>query len=365
MAAARDVTPYATALASSWHARTRDLLAALAGVCVADYELDEGPALAPLVERVRELVEHALGLLQEIATTLEDEPPPTMAEVDLFDEVERRLDQHGEVGHRIGGLCFVARGVLQARRRALTELSEPLRTWDVVTVCSQASREVQKSLAALDVALAELSGDAPSDAYATETEVALRTRRAYARFRADILSTPTDRPLAGRLRFAGTAIAKLVGRSIYASARVHDRWMLRRLQGQIRAFLADVGTPVDDPDRVATGDRLLQEVENVSQLMMQINHRAELLAHDGKQLEAVLAAATEGRAFEALAALRAPLLGRSPALDALTESDGPARWRDVVETARREVGVRMSLAPPRTGRPRSAPTEEDIDWSGL
>jgi hypothetical protein len=365
MAAARDVTPFATALATSWHARTRSLLEAGAGVCVADYELDEGPALSPLVERVRELVEHALGLLQEIATTLEDEPPPTMAEVDLFDEVERRLDQRGDVGHRIGGLCFVARGVLQARRRALGELGVPLRTWDVVTVCSQASREVQKSLAALDVALAEMSGESPSDAYATETEVALRTRRAYARFRADILSAPADRPLAGRLRFAGTAIAKLVGRSIYASARVHDRWMLRRLQGQIRAFLADRGAPLDDPERVATGDRLLQEVENVSQLMMQINHRAELLAHDGKQLEALAAAAAEGQSVASLEALRAPLFGRSASLDALTADDGPTRWREVVEGVRREVGVRMTLAPPRTGRPRPPPADEDIDWSGL
>lgn len=364
MAAARDVTPFFTSLAGTWHARTRALLRAGADVCVADYELDEGPALAPLVERVQRLVEEGLGLLQEIATTLEDEPPPTMAEVDLFDEVERRLDQEGDVAKRIGGLCFVARGVLQARRRALSELTPPLRTWDVVTVCSQASREVQKSLAALDVALAEVSGEPPTDAYATETEVALRTRRAYTRFRGEIHAAPTDRPLRLRLRFAGTAIAKLVGRSIYASARVHDRWMLRRLQGQIRAYLAEA-TTVDDPDRVATGERLLQEVVNVSQLMMQINHRAELLAHDGRQLDALASAVARDQPFESLDALRAPLLGRSPVLDALSAADGGGRWAEVVEAARREIGVRLSLAPPRPARTMPPLTEEELDWSGL
>ncbi len=368
MAAARaDTTPYATALAAGWLGRTRQLMADGLGICVTDYELDEGEALSPLVERVRGLVGPALELLQEVATCLDGEAPASMADVDLFGEMERRLDQQGDLEVRISGIAFIARGVLQSRRRELAELAAPLRTWDVVTMCSRATREAHKSLSALEIALCELTGSTPSDTYSTEREVALKTRRAYTRFRADVLSLSKGKTLVARLRFAGTAIAKLVGRSVYTLARVHDRWMVRRLQSQIRTWLAAAASEGESlgEERTVEGERLLQEIANVSELMMQINQRAELRSHDLEQVDRLREALDEKASFATLDALRGSLLGRSFSLDALDAASPSSAWLEAVATIREELGVLASTAPPPRTTWTTPPTTVDVDWSEL
>ncbi|MBL8722034.1 MAG: hypothetical protein JNL79_38990 [Myxococcales bacterium] len=368
MAAARaDTTPFATALAVGWLGRTRQLMADGLGICVTDYEFDEGAALLPLVEHVSGLVGPSLELFQEVASCLDGEAPASMADVDLFGEVERQLDQQDDLEVRISGIAFIARGVLQSRRRELAELTPPLRTWDVVTVCSRATREAHKSLSALEIALCELTGQSPSDTYSTEREIALKTRRAYTRFRADVLGLAKGKTLVARLRFAGTAIAKLVGRNVYTLARVHDRWMVRRLQSQIRAWLLGAASDGETlaEERTVAGERLLQEIANVSELMMQINQRAELRVHDLEQVGRLREALDADADFATLDALRAPLLGRSLSLDALDATSQRSAWSGAVLSIREELGVMATSAPPPRSTWTTPPTTVDVDWSEL
>lgn len=349
-------------------AGAREILAAGLAIRVTDFEFDEGSALTPLVDEVKSVVDRALVLLGGVTSFFDQpSPPSTTDDIDLFDEVERRLECEEGTDVRISGLAFIARGVLQSRRRELDVLTAEAKTWDVILGCSRATREVNKSFAALEIALCSLVGERPSDLYASEQLIAMRTRQAYVRFRADIADGMSRAsPIALRLRFAGSVIAKLVGRPIYAMARVHDRWMIRRMQGQVRTYLNAVlraGHVLTEDERLA-GERLGQELINVSELMLQINHRAELQAHDLDRLLALERSVRAGEGPDARRALLAAVHGRSPDLDTLPEDAPAARWLEVLAVTRKALELQASTAPPPR-RWTTPPSDSALDWSEL
>jgi len=254
-------------------------------------------------------------------------------------EVERRMDAESGPG-RITSVAFVARIGLRNRRASLQALgAEP--KWELIASCSSAVREILKALSAVEVAIAEHEGAAPTSRYyATELEHALEVRRAYFTFRAEILAggPPALSDAARRLRSAGSALAKLTGRPAYRYARVHDRASLRNLQARIRQQLtaharADGSDFASRAALDVAAARLHQDLTNLAELMMLINNRAELREHDGAKLARAIEIAEADGGAAAVEYVRA-LLGRDPELDEIVLG-GPAAIRDVIAVFRR------------------------------
>ena len=179
-----------------------------------------------------------------------------------------------------------------------------------------------KALGALTVAICQLEGlPEPQTFYVTELERSLTVRRAYRIFYTDVDPThdPSSGPIGPRLRRAATSIAKLCGRPIYPSMRVHDRYSLRMIQQRLQAWLA----PNDSDPRLveAAGVRLFQDIAHLTELMLGVNERPELRLHDARISASVAESLERGDidvpgAIEALAVIK----GRDANLDAMLAS---------------------------------------------
>jgi hypothetical protein len=320
---------------------------------VASEEL-EGEALGPLREETFAAIDEAMSLLALVLARYEREAPEVNDDFELGEmcgEVERRMDDEGGVA-RIAGVAFVAQRGVPSRRQILATVSLE-RKWDLVATCSSAVREVLKSASAVELAIATYEDlPATSRYYVTELERALAVRRAYVRFRQDVLSGGASSG-ARRLRLAASAIAKLVGRPAYAFARVHDRCQIRSFHARIRELLVEYTRASANelgPIEVAAS-RLSQDLVNLAELMMQINLRAELREHDTTLVTAVVAETAELRdeeTPEVLARAR-PLLGRDAELDALLSrgTASAAELRAVLESCRDSLS--RSPLPERRG----------------
>ncbi|MGZ3419939.1 MAG: hypothetical protein ACXVEE_18835 [Polyangiales bacterium] len=290
---------------------------------VASEEL-EGDDLQSLREETFAAIDEAMSLLSLVLARYErNSVPENDDDFDLGEmcgEVERRMDDEGGVT-RITSVAFVAQLGLRGRRQMLAAV--PLdRRWDLIAACSSAVREMLKSASAVELGIAAYEDlPATSRYYVTELERALAIRRAYVRFRQDVLAG-NHASGARRLRLAASAIAKLVGRPAYAFARVHDRCQIRQFHARIREQLVEHAR-VTEASEVAVvevaSSRVYQDLVNLAELMMQINLRAELREHDAVLLTKLTTELRtenlqEEKVDEMLARLR-PLLGRDSDLD--------------------------------------------------
>lgn len=314
--------------------RAIDRAQALPIVAAEEREYDD---LRPLLADVVSSIDDTHSLLGEVLDHYEqttdldeldfdfDERPSTMVRV-----VENHMGEEGGVS-KITGIAFVARIGLRGRRDVLLNMFDPRdsrphddQKWELIAYCSSAVREILKSLAAIEMAIAEHEGlTAVCRYYVSELDRALQVRRAYVTFRNEVIGQgtpePTDAPR--RLRVAASAIAKLIGRPAYAFARVHDRSNIRRIQVRIREQLtanARVANESIDPrdQRVLElgAVRLWQDLANVAELVMAINNRAELREHDRSACEKALACLRASDVEGALGLLR-DSCGRDAQLD--------------------------------------------------
>jgi hypothetical protein len=345
----------------------RATLGAAEKVPVSSYEELGDAALPPLLGEARAVVNAALenasqllSLYDAVADRRAALPEPDREEspdsAELCGLVERAMSE--DVGiQRIQNLAFIARMGLRARLSLLDALGPAPSKWELIAACSSALREVMKALGALALAICAQEGLAePATFYVTEVERSLAVRRAYRIFHADIAPAhePHGAEIKPRLRRAANAIAKLVGRPIYASMRVHDRFGLRSMQRRLRAWLAaTTGTTAHD----AAGLRLFQDLAHLTELMMSVNDRAELRAHDARVAESQLAALEQGAASvaAALSALRV-MEGRDAWLDAAMGAASPPEKAELVAHLERLV---LGLTPqrPSVSGPRRAPVE--------
>jgi hypothetical protein len=242
----------------------------------------------------------------------------------------------------VSGLSFVCSLGLGARLGAVraTPLSQ---AWDLIDVCGSAARDVLKSLGALDAALCRLLGLAPPRSYyVSELDRSLRVRRAYALFQRALLELAGSGEPRARLRSGANLIARLIGRDDYPHFRVHDRQMLRALQGRIRSWLVRSSGP-EPLDAAATlaGERLWQDLLTFAALLQLVNHRAELWEHDrGAILAAAAAIQAHDLTPDQLASIVEPLRflqGRDPGLDELLLAPSPPpleAWRATLDRCR-------------------------------
>lgn len=347
----------------------RNALTAARAIPLTAYEELTGDELLPLVTAVRAALDGALAVLA-LAVRRYDSPgrgSRESIENNLLLEVDRRMEDPSSA-EKIAGLAFVAQFALRAHISTLSGTSLQGESWEVIGACGAAIREVHKSLAALDVSVCELERIPVAESfYISELDRSLNVRRAYVAFRKDLTihEAPDVGSIFVRLRRVGTAIAKLIGREIYPSARVHDRWMIRKLQKRVRDWLSQSAKGGGGDALTLAGMRLWEEVVNVAELFLQVNNRAELREYDLAQIDAAVTRATTGTHAGADEPLQlSPLWGRDPGLDNFLEGRvefAPIPWLVALRHAR----GRLAASPPPGGAlegygPRRSPSRTSI-----
>ncbi len=208
---------------------------------------------------------------------------------------------------RVADLAFVARLELRRQRRKLGGVDADDDPWEHIAVYAGVRRNILKSTAALETAICEYEGIADRHRwYADSVRRALRIRHAYASFRDSLHldQSPTHTDVHRRIRGAGIAIARLIGRDGYEDYKIRDRRMLRDLQRRMLKWLR--GYSKDEPSEfhIRSGIRLWQDVVGLANLLMQVSNRPELCDHD---------AAAIGDLFEVLFGGFAPATRITPA----------------------------------------------------
>ncbi len=290
-------------------------LATVAQACGWIASLDEDQlgtiaARRAAIERALSSVRDAIGLARAHAEAVTAEP-----------ETDEFAWDDGPPGHEppvtrvpdTVAIAFVAGFALRGRESALLA-ADVCDRWQVLAAVDGAGREIERTLAAV---VSAITGEPAVRSSALAD--ALRIRRAYVRFGAAVGATdpPAGDELLSRLRLAGTAIVKLVGDECHGRMRAGDRRAIRGVHDRILAWLRGGGD-----DRLL-GGRLWQELASLSVLLLGINRRPELAAHDRSAVERALAALTQGRDHDA-AREAATLVGRDAELDGLLQRGAPA-----------------------------------------
>jgi hypothetical protein len=246
-------------------------------------------------------------------------------------------------------------------RARATALGADPGKWELIGLASSALREVMKALGALAVVVCAHEGlPEPETFYVTELERSLAIRHAYRIFYADVAPwrepTPAELPL--RLRRAANAIAKLVGRPVYASMRVHDRFSLRATQHKLRDWLA-AAAGASRAVHEAAGLRLFQDLAHLAELMQAVNERAELREHDARVIDAQIAALETGSpVLGPVARALGGIAGRDPQLDRLLSNESPPSTATLLARLRE---IRRLLAPSAGPAPTPRPGPGALD----
>lgn len=297
-----------------------------------------GPVVAKLLRDAEEVVTGVLRACEGVTkpddgAVMTEPPPPYMP-------FERAIDAavvqaSSQSFDAIGDMAFLAS--LEIRQRL--ERLERIRAgnhWAIIFECDSALHRVGKAFMAIDrgFARAEL-GEARLD-YASELEVALATRRTYAKLRVRVRSVgePRGDTFYAQLRSIGTALAVVVGSRGYASLRIRDRMQLRDLQRQLIEWFQSDRDPV-------TGRRLWQDLDGFVDLLVDVSKRQELKEHDSRVIDDALAAleGAEGVAIETAAFLEA-LYGLDDEIDLLLygrERANAGVWRSALARVKREL----------------------------
>jgi hypothetical protein len=227
----------------------------------------------------------------------------------------------------VSDVAALARITLREKQQLLQRVDAACDAWEIVDRCDRAQRAIARAMVALDHALADVCGFPPGIEIVDECARGLRVRTAYAKFRSAVLGIEQRHGTAtARIRAAATAMAILTGRDEYELMRVSDRRQLRTLQERAHAWLSSRdGAPQE-------GEHLWQELLTVTSLLLQINARAELIAHDQAALRELTALPCESSdsVWRRLLTLR----GLDVALDRVLDNPRDfttADWRADVE----------------------------------
>lgn len=286
---------------------------------------------SPMLGRVRQMIETALGLMRQ-AQELYDEEQGDEAPLLQGAREDDFLRQIGAAisselaAQEVSNIAFAVRVQLKETYDALVNASRDQQVWIVASHADTGLRRAGKGLITLESTIREYEGLDPVERTWSRLQDSLEIRRLYSQFRRGIakLGRPVDADaLHGALRSAANRIAILRDRKIYPLMRISDRLPIRRLQKRILTWLDG---PHETAEACEEGRRLWSDLLSFAELLVQVNHREELRANDRRVVREWLdrhfpqdaEQAPEPRLASArdLADLE-PLLGRSDALDEL------------------------------------------------
>lgn len=252
----------------------------------------------------------------------------------------------------VADLAFVARLELLSHQQQLAALSaaDPVA---VLSQCGSAKRAVLRSTHAVDRAICAAAALPYEGAESDRAELAhaLRVRKGYAHLRRDLLAMgQAELPeVAAFLERAATLVDALVQGPLFDELRLDDRRQLHDLQGRMHAWLQGA-----DGRDGQSGLRLWQDLAGFVALLVQINHRTELVEHDRSLVKRAWAELFGGKPKTSvpaeLAARLQDLYGRDDGIDGMLDAgmgQFAVEWQEGLERLRGALG----LAPDQgTGR---------------
>jgi len=255
--------------------------------------------------------------LMNLTLTLHDEAAVLFRMVaDEFDESTEDGDSELQA---IADLAFMANVELQQPREILIQARTAESSWEVVSRANKLLRGTVKALIALEHVLCTRAGVEPEHWLEVDTESTIKIRNAYARFHRLMIEEGENEEETQRLHVAMNLIAELLGCDGARSMRLADRSQLGRFQQAIVAWSA--GFSSDPGDAIDLWHNILA----FSHLMMEINHRDELIEHDRRILAEAIdlmfgESSSPEKVLEALDHL-ATIRGRDPLIDRLLDRE--------------------------------------------
>lgn len=243
------------AMVQDFMSRTVELLGAIGR----HYDPDEGTTMADGAVQDSELAEDAF--LKEIGAQISTE----LATREVSD------------------LAFIARSQLQGIEESLDAALRRRQIWAVASHADTGLRRAGKALVALESAICEFENLPIPDRQWVELELSLKIRRLYGRFRRAVGRLERPRTaMTERLEGVIGCIAELRQLDIYAFFRIEDRMAIRGLQKRIADLLET--RSVDEE----AASRLWQDTVSLTQLLADVNRRAELRQHDAHVLRGLI-----------------------------------------------------------------------------
>lgn len=183
----------------------------------------------------------------------------------------------------VSDLAFIARSQLQGIGESLDAALRRRQIWAVASHADTGLRRAGKALVALESAICEFENLPTPDRQWVELDLSLKIRQLYSRFRRAVgrLERPEARMIE-RLQGVTGCIAELRQLDIYPFFRIEDRMTIRSLQKRIGSLLE---TSPDDEDAAS---RLWQDAVSLTQLLADVNRRAELRQHDTHVLNGLI-----------------------------------------------------------------------------
>jgi len=273
-------------------------------------------------------------------------------------EVLAHYEQLPSAPSELADLSFMARMELLSHRQQLDGVAGESDALSILSVCGASRRSLLRSTFVVDRALCEREGLAfePADLGAFELKLGLRVRAEYARFRRDVLmlGAPELTGIVTYLERAAKRLGELVSGELFDEFRLDDRLMMHRLRARLGVWLDG-----RDGREVKSGLRLAQDLAGFTSLLVQVNHRTELVEHDRALVKEIYAALFEGKPRtsvppEVQAKLWA-LYGRDEGVDGLLDAGlgmFAVEWREPLERLQASLGL-SDAAPegPAEGEP--------------
>lgn len=188
-------------------------------------------------------------------------------------------NEAGDGIQRITDLSFMARWELHREVEGLEKIKSSREPWVIISESGRACNRLVTSAIAVENAICASEGLSRilTHLFHGELNRLLQVRRAYAVFRQTVAAggPATLENVRERLRGAVIGIAQLVGSDVYRDFRASDRRRIESLQSRLIGWL----DATQEEDALA-GLRLWQDVASVSELLLEVNKRAELREHD-------------------------------------------------------------------------------------
>jgi hypothetical protein len=199
--------------------------------------------------------------------------------------VDATLASHRRGRRIVEEVAFIAQLELRQRQERLERAKLEHGAIFLLGEADSSLRRVRKALSAVESAIASAEGIPPLLVFTSETELSLRVRRAYAKFRARLGTDrePQSEDLYARFRGAGTQIAMLMGWDVYRDLRIRDRLLLCDLQRRILSWLRG-----DPASTALDGLRLWQDLVSCAEMFALVSRRQELMEHDAQVVPEVL-----------------------------------------------------------------------------
>lgn len=246
-----------------------------------------------LIDALRDMIEHALGLMAEVRDLYDEEQGSAGLETGIFVSAGEEDDFLREIGaaisselaaQEVSNIAFAVRAQLVESHLALRGAIANGNIWTIASEADTGLRRAGKGLITLEHTIREYEGLEPVERTWSPLEDSQEIRRLYGQFRRGILrpDPPADAEDLGQaLRGALRRISALRNREIYSRMRICDRVPIRRLQQRIHDWTLLPAGPASHEQ----GLQLWGDLTSFAELLVQINFREELRAHDHRVIQ--------------------------------------------------------------------------------